>query len=203
MDKIIVTINREFCSGGNYIGKKLSEKLGIPFYDKELVNLAAKEAGYAEATFEKVDEVATNSLLYSLIMGVHNSTQTGLLPDNDKLFAIQADIIRKAVEKGSAIVLGRCSNYILREEKNIVRVFLKGDMETKVARYNEIYGTPEKDSVETTLEKRDKKRSSYFKFYTGNRWDDINNYDLVINTSKIGFDNAVDVIIDYINKMNK
>lgn len=203
MDKIIVTINREFCSGGNYIGKKLSEKLGIPFYDKELVNLAAKEAGYAEATFERVDEVATNSLLYSLIMGVHNSTQTGLLPDNDKLFAIQADIIRKAVEKGSAIVLGRCSNYILREEKNIVRVFLKGDMETKVARYNEIYGTPEKDSVETTLEKRDKKRSSYFKFYTGNRWDDINNYDLVINTSKIGFDNAVDVIIDYINKMNK
>ena len=202
MDKIIITINREFCSGGNYVGKQLAEKLGVPFYDKELVNLAAKEAGYAEATFEKVDEVATNSLLYSLIMGVHNSTQTGILPDNDKLFAIQADIIRKSAEKGSAVILGRCSNYILREEKKLLRVFLKGDMEHRVARYEKVYGKPEKDSIETILEKKDKKRASYYKFYTGNRWDDINNYDLVINTSKIGFDKATDVIIDYINKMN-
>ena len=202
MDKIIITINREFCSGGNYVGKPLSEKLGVPFYDKELVNLAAKEAGYAEATFEKVDEIATNSLLYSLIMGVHNSTQTGILPDNDKLFAIQADIIRKEAEKGSAVILGRCSNYILREEKKLLRIFLKGDMEHRIARYEKVYGKPEKDSIETILEKKDKKRASYYKFYTGNRWDDINNYDLVINTSKIGFDNTTEVIMDYINKMN-
>ena len=134
MDKIIVTINRQFCSGGNYIGKKLSEKLNVPYYDRELVNIAAKQTGYSEATFEKVDEVATNSLLYSLIMGVHNSTQTGILPDNDKLFNIQADIIRNAAKEGSAVVLGRCSNYILREEKSLVRVFLKADMEFRKAR---------------------------------------------------------------------
>lgn len=201
MDKIIVTINRQFCSGGNCIGKKLSEKLNAPYYDKELVNLAAKQAGYAEATFEKVDEVATNSLLYSLIMGVHNSTQTGILPDNDKLFNIQADIIRNAAKKGSAVVLGRCSNYILREENPLVRVFLKADMDFRKARYEKLYGTPEKGTIEDTIEKKDKKRASYFKFYTGQRWEDIENYDLVINTAKIGIDNAVDTIIDYINKL--
>ena len=82
MDKVIITINRQFCSGGNYIGKQLSQRLDVPYYDKELVNLAAKQAGYAEETFERVDEVATNSLLYSLIMGVHSSSQAGVLPDN-------------------------------------------------------------------------------------------------------------------------
>lgn len=201
MDKIIVTINRQFCSGGNYIGKKLSENLNVPYYDRELVNLAAKQAGYAEATFEKVDEVATNSLLYSLIMGVHNSTQTGILPDNDKLFNIQADIIRNAAKEGSAVVLGRCSNYILREEKPLVRVFLKADIEFRKARYEELYGTPEKGTIEEVIEKRDKKRASYFKFYTGHRWEDIDNYDIVINTAKIGVDATVDMIIDYINKV--
>ncbi len=201
MDKIIVTINREFCGGGNYIGKKLSERLDVPFYDKELVNMAAKEAGYAEATFEKVDEVATNSLLYSLIMGVHNSAQTGILPDNDKLFNIQADIIRKAAEEGSCVVLGRCSNYILREEKRLVRIFLKADMDFRKDRYVKLYGEPEKGTVEEAIEKRDKKRSSYFKFYTGHRWEDINMYDIVMNTSKVGFDNAVDIIMDYINNV--
>ena len=202
MDKIIVTINRQFCSGGNSIGKKLSEKLEVPYYDKELVNLAAKKAGYAEATFEKVDEVATNSLLYSLIMGVHNSTQTGILPDNDKLFTIQADIIRKAAQEGSCVVLGRCSNYILREEKPLVKIFLKADMDFRKERYEQLYGTPEKGTIEELLDKKDKKRASYFKFYTGHRWEDIDNYDLVINTAKIGLDNTVDTIIDYISKLN-
>ena len=202
MDKVIITINRQFCSGGNYVGKKLAEKLDIPFYDKELVNLAAKEAGYAESAFEKVDEVATNSLLYSLIMGVHNSAQAGMMPDNDKLFNIQADIIRKAANEGSCVVLGRCSNYILREEKKLVRVFLKADEDFKKARYEKVYGKPEKATIEEVIAKTDKKRSSYYKFYTGNRWEDIENYDLVINTSKIGFDNTVGYIIDYINKMN-
>lgn len=201
MDKVIVTINRQFCSGGNYIGKKLAEKLEAPFYDKELVNLAAKEAGYAEATFEKVDEVATNSLLYSLIMGVHNSGQASVLPDNDKLFNIQADIIRQAAQKGTAVVLGRCSNYILRKEKPLVRVFLKADMDFKKARYEKLYDMPEKGTVEEYIEKKDKKRSAYFKFYTGQRWDDINNYDLVINTSKIGLDNTVDYIMNYISNL--
>lgn len=201
MDKVIVTINRQFCGGGNYIGKKLSEKLGVPFYDKELVNMAAKEAGYAESTFERVDEVATNSLLYSLIMGVHNSAQTGVMPDNDKLFTIQANIIREAAKKGSCVVLGRCSNYILREEKPLVRIFLKSDMDFRKARYEKLYGQPEKGTIEEDIEKRDKKRSSYFKFYTGHRWDGLDMYDLVINTGKIGFDESVDHIIDYINKM--
>lgn len=201
MDKVIVTINRQFCSGGNYIGKTLSERLEVPFYDKELVNLAAKEAGYAEAAFEKVDEVATNSLLYSLIMGVHNSTQTGILPDNDKLFNIQANIIREAAKEGSCVVLGRCSNYILRDVKPLVRIFLKADMDFRADRYNKLYDAPEKGTVEEAIEKRDKKRASYFKFYTGHRWDGIENYDLVINTAKVGLDNAADMIMDYINKL--
>lgn len=201
MDKIIITINRQFCSGGNYIGKKLAERLDIPYYDKELVNIAAKQAGYAESTFERVDEVATNSLLYSLIMGVHNTAQTGVLPDNDKLFNIQADIIRNAAKEGSAVVLGRCSNYILRKEKPLVRVFLKADMDFRKTRYESLYEMPEKGTVEETIERRDKKRAAYFKFYTGQRWEDIENYDIVINTAKIGFDNAVDMIIDYINKV--
>lgn len=202
--KFAVTIARQYCSGGHEIGELLAKKLGVDFYDKELIALAAKKSGYAESVFEKADEVATNSLLYSVVMGSYpmNSLffQNNNMLTNDTLFAIQSKVIRELVEDKSAVIVGRCSNYILREHPNLVRVFLRADMPYRKERYMKLYGdenTKEKD-IEAILSKADKKRSTYHSYYSGNDWDSIHGYDIVINTAKVGVDGAVEQIIKYL-----
>lgn len=201
MEKIAVTICRQFCSGGLEVGKKLAERLDADFYDKEqLVSMAAKEIGYAESSFERVDETATNSFLYSLVMGVNGSSHSNVVPDNDRLFNIQSEIIRKAAAENSCVIMGRCSDYVLRNEKRLVKVFIRSDNDWRVERHKALYGDAK--DIPSILQKRDKKRASYYKFYTGRTWDCLVNYDLCINTAKVGIDNAVNMIIDYIEKMN-
>lgn len=201
MGNLVITICREYCSGGKSVGMALADKLGIKCYDKELLVMAAKEAGYSEAAFEKVDEIASSSLLYSLVMGYGYNSGNIVVPNNDKLFAIQADIIRDLAAKESCVIVGRCSDYILREEENLVKVFIRCDMELREKRLLEM-GVDTKDKTpDYFLHKMDKKRSTYHKFYTGQTWDVIKNYDLVINTAKIGIDGAVDQIINYINHL--
>jgi len=203
-DKFIVTIGREFGSGGFEIGKKLSQQLNIDFYDKELIAMAAKESGFSESVFEKADEKPTNSFLYSIVMGAYpmNSLffQNNDLLTNDKLFNIQSNVIRNIAKDKSCIIVGRCSDYILREEKNLIRVYLMADIEFRKKRILKLYPdkVTEKD-VESHILKTDKKRANYYSYYTGNTWDCIKNYDIIINTSKIGIDNSVKQIISYIN----
>ncbi len=207
--KFAVTIARQYCSGGHEIGEKLAKKLGIDFYDKELLAYAAKKSGYAESVFEKADEVATNSLLYSVVMGSYpmNSLffQNNNMLTNDTLFAIQSKVIKELVQDKSAVIVGRCSNYVLRDEPNLVRVFLRADMDFRKKRFLELYAnenTKEKD-IEGILNKADKKRATYHSYYSGMDWDSIKGYDIVLNTSKIGIDGAVDQIADYINEFLK
>lgn len=191
-----ITICREYCSGGEEISRKLAEKLGFEFYDKKLISLAAKEAGYSEAAFERVDEVAANSLLYSLVLGAYGTNGSPAMPDNDKLFGIQSDIIRKAAKDKNCVFLGRCSDYILKEEPDVLKVFLRADMDFRIERYRKLYGEPEGNkTIEQIIAKTDKKRSTYHKFYTGEGWDDIKNYDLVINTASTGIDGAIELIV--------
>lgn len=201
MGNLVITICREYCSGGKSVGKALAEKLGIKCYDKELIAMAAKETGYAEATFEKIDEIASNSLLYSLAMGyVYGSNET-VIPNNDKLFAVQADIIRNIAKANSCVIVGRCADYILREEEKLLKVFIRSDMDERIKRLKELNVDTKGKSADYVLHKMDKKRSSYHKFYTGEPWDIIGNYDLVVNTAKVGIDGAVDQILNYISNM--
>lgn len=199
MGNLVITICREYCSGGRSVGLKLAERLGIKCYDKELIAMAAKETGYAESTFEKVDEIATNSLLYSLAMGYLYNSNDILVPNNDKLFSIQSDIIQRLANENSCIIVGRCSDYVLREEERLVKVFIRSDLEERVKRLNELNVDTKGRTADYVLHKVDKKRSSYHKFYTGQDWNVLGNYDLVINTAKVGIDGAVDIILDYVN----
>lgn len=207
--KFAVTIARQYCSGGHEIGEKLAKKLGVDFYDKELIALAAKKSGYAESVFEKADEVATNSLLYSVVMGSYpmNSLffQNNNMLTNDTLFAIQSKVIKELLQEKSAVIVGRCSNYILREQPNLIRVYLRADTDFRKKRFMELYGdenTKEKD-IEGILSKADKKRAAYHSYYSGLEWDSVNGYDIVINTAKVGIDGAVDQISAYINSAVK
>ncbi len=200
MNNTIISICREYCSGGKEIGKKVSDELGYTFLDKQLITEAAKKSGYDESVFEKVDEVATNSLLYSLVLGTYGANAAGAMPDNDKLFGLQAEIIRDTAKEKNCVVIGRCADYVLREEPNLIKIFLSADMDFRVERFRSLSTVPEGKKPEDIINKTDKKRASYYKFYTGNLWKDMNNYDLVINTGKVGIDNAVATIIDYVRK---
>ena len=200
MNNTIISICREYCSGGKEIGKKVSDELGYTFLDKQLITEAAKKSGYDESVFEKVDEVATNSLLYSLVLGIYGANAAGAMPDNDKLFGLQAEIIRDTAKEKNCVVIGGCADYVLREDPNLIKIFLRADMDFRVERFRSLYTVPEGKKPEDIINKTDKKRASYYKFYTGNLWKDMNNYDLVINTGKVGIDNAVATIIDYVRK---
>lgn len=200
-DKFIITISRQFGSGGREIGKKIADSFGISFYDEELIALAAKESGFSEDIFEKADEAPSNSFLYSLVMGSNPMGSLFFRNDdlltNDKLFSIQSKVIRDIGKKGSCVIVGRCSDYILREEKNLTRIYFHADAEFRTKRIMELYNLSEKEA-KTSITKADKKRNNYYNYYTGNEWTDLKNYDIIINTSKTGIKNTISTVVNYV-----
>lgn len=195
-NKVIITIARQFGSGGREIGEKLSTQLGIPFYDKSIIHLAAQESGIDEDLFDSVDEKTLHSFwassagstsIYGNRLSLFNE-----MPMNDKLFIIQSNIIKKLAEE-SCVIVGRCADYILRSENDIVSVFIHADEERKLKRSIEIYGMAEKDAKEI-MTKTDKKRAAYYNYYSGEKWGRADNYDLSINSGAVGLDGAVEVI---------
>lgn len=194
--KVIITISRQYGSGGRKVGEMLAERLGIPFYDKELITLAAKESGYAEELFEKADSQATSSLLYSL--SLYSST-VGLydMPLNDKLFIVQSETIRKVAAEGSCIIVGRCADYVLRDNPDAVNIYIHADMNSKMKRAVDDYGQPE-DGVVDFIAKTDKRRSTYYNYYTGLKWGRAENYHLTIRTDWVGLDAAVETIMAFV-----
>ena len=203
MDKIIITIGRQFGSGGRAIGESLAKKLGIAFYDKELISLAAKESGIDPDIFDSVDEKAANSLLYSLSMGLYNFgsgfSAMGDLPVNDRLYLLQHKIIKEIADKESCVIVGRCADYILRDNPACVNIFIYADMEFCKRESVKKHGIDEA-RAEHIINKTDKSRANYYSFYSGQKWGMAENYDLCINSSKLSEENIVDLIIDYINK---
>lgn len=198
-----ITICRQFCSGGRIIGENVAKRLNYAFYDKKLVTLAAQRSGYAEEVFSKMDEVATNSLLYSLVMGIKKPAG-GLAANNnvltnDKLFNIQSDIIKEAAEKQSCVFVGRCADFVLQEHERLIKVFIRADMDYRIEQYEKTRELPQNHTAEYILHKMDKKRSSYYEFYSGKDWLNMENYDIVINTAKTDIDTAVDIIVNYVN----
>lgn len=203
----VITIGREFGSGGREIGRILAEKLNIKCYDKELLALSAKESGLSEELFKFNDEKPTNSFLYSLVMDTYSmgysSSSYMDVPMNQKIFMAQYDCIKKLVEQESCIIVGRCADYALKDMPGLVSVFISADMDFKVKRVTEMYGCDE-EKAKDIINKTNKKRASYYNFYSNKKWADSRSYDLCINSSAVGIENAVDLIIHFMNlKLNK
>ncbi|MGN0345781.1 MAG: AAA family ATPase [Lachnospiraceae bacterium] len=192
-DKII-TIGRQLGSGGREIGQRLSEILQIPVYDKEILTEAAKKSGFTKEIFERNDEKPTNSFLYSLAMGVAGCTAGYQRPLVMELYLAQFETIRKLADQGPCIFIGRCSDYVLNDRKNVINVFVHADMDTRVERTMEKHGLMKKEAEGMCL-RNDKDRSNYYNYYSNHQWGDAKYYDLCINTGKIGIDRAVDMII--------
>lgn len=196
----VITIARQFGSGDREIGEALAKALGVKCYDKELISLAAKESGVDPEVFNNVDEKATNSLLYSLSMGLY-SFGTGFnadrLPVNDKLYLLQHKIIKKLALDGPCVIVGRCADYVLRDCKNVVRLFICADMDYRIKRAVEKKGVKE-SKAEQVINKTDKSRANYYNFYSGMKWGDPENYDLSVNRTKLTLEQAVGVIQGYL-----
>lgn len=190
MSKIVVTIGRQYGSGGKEIGEKLAKELGVPFYDKELLTIAAQKSGICEEMFKTHDEKPTSSFLYSIVAGSYASGNT---PINHKLFLAQFETIKEIASKGSCVIIGRCADYALGDDPNTVNVFIHGDMESRIKRGIEEYGL-DKNKAEDIINKTDKKRAAYYNFYSGKKWSEASSYDLCINSSATGINDAVKLI---------
>ena len=201
MDQFVITIGRQFGSGGRSIGQKLAEKLGISFYDKELISLAAKESGINPEVFENVDEKAANSLLYSLSMGMYSFgsgfSVMGDLPVNDKLYLLQHKLIKEIAERESCVIVGRCADYVLRENPNCVNLFIYANIEFRKEEAVKRHGI-DAARAEHIINKTDKSRANYYSFYSGQKWGMVENYDLCIDSSKLSEESIVDLIVQYL-----
>ncbi len=197
---IAITIARQYGSGGREIGDKVAKILGIPTYDKELITMAAKTENMNEEVLAKVDETATSSLLYTLAMGSnlfglphHSSPYT--LPLNDKLFVLQSEVIRNLAAKESAVMIGRCADYVLREHPHRLSVFVYADIANRKRRVASRHDITENEALDI-INKTDRRRSSYYNFYTGGKWGKYDNYHIAINSSKLGIEGTAMLIAD-------
>lgn len=194
MTKSIITIGRQYGSGGREIGKKLADQLGIPFYDNELLDIAAKKSGICEELFQTNDEKPTSSLLYSLVMGSYGGDS---LPFNHKIFLAQFDAIRSIADEGPCVIIGRCGDYALEDYPNLINIFIHADLKLRIKRAIENYGI-ESGKAEDFVLKTDKKRASYYNFYSSRKWGNLDNYDLTVDSGFLGIDNTVELIKKFI-----
>ena len=195
-NNLIITIGREYGTGGREIGQKLALRLGIPFYDRELITRAAKKTGFDEKLFEQLDKRATNSFLYSLTM--FGSVGLNGMSLTDQLYLAQSNIIREMAEDSSCVIVGRCAEYVLKDYDNVLSVFIHAPHEycMEQAAKKQSMGSKE---LERYFQKIDKHRADYHKYYTGLDWTDARNYDLCLDSSKLGFERCVQEIMSYIN----
>ena len=195
----IITIGRQCGSGGHEIGKKLAERLGVTFYDKELLKLAAQESGLAPENFEMYDEVPTNSLLYSLSLGNSGAARGNFdIPIHQKIFLAQFDAIQKLADRGeSCVIIGRCADYALAQREQVINIFLHADIRQRVRRMVEQHSDLNEKKAADQIVRTDKRRASYHNFYADTRWGNCDSYDLVIDSLKTGIDNTVRLIADY------
>lgn len=205
-NKIILTIGRQFGSGGREIGQKLSQALGISYYDKELMTVAAEESGLCKEFFEKADEQASSGLSYAFSMGFSYmgmfTPYTDVL-SNDGLFKFQSDAIRKLAEKESCVLVGRCADYILRDDPACLSLFIHDNMENRIHRILESMHLTVEQAKEL-LTKTDKSRASYYNYYTNKEWGVASSYNFSIDVSILGVDGTVDFIKDFVErKMNQ
>ena len=202
----IITIGREFGSGGREIGQKLAQSMGVPFYDKELIARAAKESGFCEEMIQNHDERPTNSFLYNLVMDTYsfgyNSAALVDMPISHKVFLAQYDAIKKIADEGRCVIVGRCADYALGEYDNCLNIFIHAKMNARVKRIMKRYELPEPKAKDMII-KRDKQRQSYYNYYSSKKWGHSDTYDLSVDSSVLGIDGTVNLILQFIDDFNK
>ena len=199
--RVVITIGRQYGSGGAETGKKLAEELGIGFYDKNILRMNSDESGIKESYFHLADEKAGNKLLYKIIASL--TPEKGApsfgsdLISADNLFRFQSEVIRKLAAEESCVIIGRCADYVLEGMEGLVRVHLYADYEAREDRIRkkELYAEKE---IAKNIKRIDRERRDYYRYYTGKDWEDPKNYDLMINTTRIGVDGAVKIIKEYL-----
>ena len=200
MEKKIITISREFGSGGRTIGRMVAERLGIPFYDKELVDQIAVESGFAPKFVEEHGEHSPGKSILSYafasagVPGVMNGMSTA-----DFLWHIQCNVILQLAEEGNCVIVGRCADYILKEMDNVVNVFVWADMKYRVERAINCYGLPEAKAQEN-IQKFDKRRANYYNYHANEKWGKASNYHISVRSDYVGIDTCVEVLKAYITK---
>jgi len=202
---LVITIGRQYGSGGRIVGKALAEELGIHFYDEEILSITSEQSAVGEVFFRLADEKAGSNLLYKIVSGLKPqlgkpSTDADIVkPEN--LFRFQSQVIKELASEESCIIAGRCGDYILGREKEefpgLVKIFVYADTETLIKRTMEVDTIDEKEATKR-VKKINRERKEYYRYYTGGNWEDWNNYDLIINTSCIDLEQTAKLIKDYI-----
>lgn len=196
MSKNIITISRQFGSGGRTVGRMLAERLGVPFYDKELVKQVADETGFDTSFIEENGEFSPSKSIFSFAMSQGIPCMQNGLSMSDFIFCIQRQVILKLAEQ-PCVIVGRGADYILRERDDCFNVFIHADMQSRAERIVRLYGESEK-KPEQRLADKDKKRKIYYRHYTDREWGDAKNYDMCLNSGKIGIEKCVELILDAI-----
>ena len=203
--KTIITIGRQYGSGGREIGKKVAEKLGIPYFDKELLARVAKESGFCEEMIKNHDERPTNSFLYNVVMDTYSlgyNTAFVDMPMSQKVFLAQFDTVKKIANEGACVIVGRCADYALSEYPNCLNLFIYGKEEAKAQRISERQNVTFAQAKDMCV-KRDKQRQSYYNYYSNKKWGRADSYDLCIDSGKLGIDGTVDFIIDFVKRLEE
>lgn len=202
-EKILVTIGRESGSGGRKIGILIGEKLGIPCYDQQLLDVASNLSGLSQEVVSSHDEKTKKSFLYSLVSNAYNShispTGTVSIPMEQRVFLAEHNAIKDIADRESAVIVGRCSDYALQDYKDMISIFIMADPEDKVKHVMETYGYDEK-KAKSFIAETDKSRKSYYEFYTNRKWGQGEQYDLIINRSPIGIEGAANLVVEYIKE---
>ena len=189
-DHVVITVSREYGSGGRYVGRLIADKLGIKFYDKEIITKLAETTGLSEEYIENNEQKRDASAILNngFYMGLDNA---------DELFVKETELIKELAAKDSCVIIGRCADFILKDEKNVIKVFVYSGMEDKIKRATQIYGY-EEDKAKKEIERIDKLRANHYKHYTDKDWKDFNNYDICINSDLLGVEKSADVICDMV-----
>ena len=200
MDNIVITIARQYGSGGRTVGEMLAEKLGIHYYDKELMKLASDDSGISEALFANADEKLKSTRLFHIAKNAYNGElippESDDFTSTDNLFNYQAKIIRKLAEEESWVIMGRCADYVLKEYDNVLSVFIHAPRDFCLEQAAKKHDLSERE-LERLIQRTDKHRAEYYKYHTGREWTDARNYDLCLDSSKLGFERCVEEIVAY------
>lgn len=196
----LVTISREYGSGGRLIGRLVAEKMGLPFYDREIIDMAVEKSGLSHEVIETAELRAKSSISYSLasVMPFGEMFSTEAMSINEKLFMTQFDVIRQIGETDEGVIIGRCADYVLRDLPGVTNIFIYAEFEDRVKRCVESYGD-DPATVETKIRDYDKARANYYNFHTSQKWGQYSNYNLALNTSYISDEKAADLIVEFMN----
>lgn len=200
MDNVVITIARQYGSGGKTIGEMLADRMGVHFYNKELMKLASEDSGISEALFVNADEKVKNTRLFKIAQNVYSGElippESDDFTSTDNLFNYQAKIIRKLAEEESCVIVGRCADFVLKDYDNVLSVFVHAPHDFCMEQAAKKHSMSAKE-LDKFIQKTDKHRAEYYKYHTGREWTDARNYDLCLDSSKLGFERCVEEIIAY------